>query len=188
MTGLLVLGTMERSRASLLLRQLLIILSKLEQSLWVSLNNVNTVNSLGAQQRLSGPLWELVVSGKSKKISSYWTDYWAFKKYSNFEVQSCIHIQLHFLLPSIIISLLSQAMNLETQKHTKQIKICQSQITNMTFWTSWSKLLFPNRSSKMIESSEKCKHQFAVKRRLRIMFLSEWRLELFKLCTQHFAF
>ena len=66
-TGLLVLGTMKRSRASLLLRQLLIILSKLEQSLWVSLNNINTVNCLGAQQRLSGPLWELVVSGETKK-------------------------------------------------------------------------------------------------------------------------
>ena len=149
MTGLLVLGTMERSRASLLLRQLLIILSKLEQSLWVSLNNVNTVNSLGAQQSgclRVGCLWE------KWKISSYWTDYWAFEKYSNFEVQSCIHIQLHFLLPSIIIWLLSQATNLETQKHTKQIKIDQSQITNMTFWTRWSKLLFPNRSSKMIRA------------------------------------
>ena len=40
----------------------------------------------------------------------------------------------------------------------------------------------------MIESNEKYKHQFAVKRRLTIMFLSEWRLELLKLCTQHFAF
>ena len=49
-------------------------------------------------------------------------------------------------------------------EHTTQIKIHQSPITNhqsqtMTFWTCWSKFLFPERSSKMIDGSEKRKRQ-----------------------------
>ena len=50
----------------------------------------------------------------------------------------------------------SEEMNHETQKLTKRIKIHQSQ--TMTFWTFWSKLLFPKRSAKMIDSSKECKH------------------------------
>ena len=44
-------------------------------------------------------------------------------------------------------------------KNTKRIKIHQSQ--TMTFWTYWSKLLFPKRSAKMIDNSEKRKRQLA---------------------------
>ena len=174
---------MERSRASLLLRQLLIILSKLEQSLWVSLNNINTSTLLAHNKDLVVPYGSWLSLRKLKKISSYWTDYCAFQKYWNFEVQSRLQIQLHFSLPSIIISLLSQSTNLETLKHTKQNKIDQSQVTNVTFWTRWSKLLFHDRSSKMIDGTEKRKHQFAVKRQLTIIFHSKWRLELLKLGT-----
>ena len=45
-------------------------------------------------------------------------------------------------------------MNLETQKHTKRIEIHQSQITNLDLLN----LLFPKRSIKMIDGSEKRKH------------------------------
>ena len=44
-------------------------------------------------------------------------------------------------------------MSLEPQKHTKRIEIGQSQ--TMTFWTR--EILFPKRSAKMIDGSEKCK-------------------------------
>ena len=55
----------------------------------------------------------------------------------------------------------SQTTNLVTQEHTKQIEIQQSQ--TMTFWTRWSRPLFPKSSSKMIlsEGTEKCKRQLA---------------------------
>ena len=43
--------------------------------------------------------------------------------------------------------------------HIRQKKNDQSQI--ITFWTSWNKLLFPKRSAKMIDGSEKCKCQLA---------------------------
>ena len=55
----------------------------------------------------------------------------------------------------------SQATNLETQKHTKRIEIHQSQITNHCLLNPLTKLLFPKRSAKMIDDSEKCKHQLA---------------------------
>ena len=41
------------------------------------------------------------------------------------------------------------------KKKNKQIKICQSQSTDMTFWTSWRELLFSEISAKMIDGSEK---------------------------------
>ena len=44
-------------------------------------------------------------------------------------------------------------MSLEPQKHTKRMEINQSQ--TMTFWTR--QVLFPKRSAKMIDGSEKCK-------------------------------
>ena len=44
-------------------------------------------------------------------------------------------------------------MSLEPQKHTKRIENNQSQ--TMTFWTRY--VLFPKRSAKMIDGSEKCK-------------------------------
>ena len=50
-----------------------------------------------------------------------------------------------------------------TLKHrnTKRIEIHQSQITNHDLWTCLSKVLFPNRSAKMIDGSEKRKRQLA---------------------------
>ena len=52
----------------------------------------------------------------------------------------------------------SEEMNHETQNLTKWIKIQQSQITNHDILNFWSKLLFPKRSAKMIDSSKECKH------------------------------
>ena len=54
--------------------------------------------------------------------------YCAFHKHANSKIQKPPS-QLRFSLPSIVIR--SQAMNLETQKHTKRIEIHQSQITNL---------------------------------------------------------
>ena len=42
----------------------------------------------------------------------------------------------------------------------------------MTFWTHLSKVLFPERSSKMIDSSEKRKHQLAFELRVRVFLKS----------------
>ena len=58
-------------------------------------------------------------------------------------------------------SLRSQTTNLETQKHTKQIEIHQSQITNHCLLNPLTKLLFPKRSANMIDNSEKRKRQLA---------------------------
>ena len=38
----------------------------------------------------------------------------------------------------------------------KWIKIYQSQPSDVTFWTHWGELLFPERSVKIIDGSEKC--------------------------------
>ena len=54
-----------------------------------------------------------------------------------------------------------QATDLETQKHTKRIKPTNHKSQTMTFRNSWSKLLFPKRSAKMIDGSKKCKRQLA---------------------------
>ena len=64
-------------------------------------------------------------------------------------------------LPSIIITITW----LEIQKDTKRIEIHQSQ--TMTFWTLWSKRLFPNRSAKIIDGSKGRKRILAFKIRIR---------------------
>jgi len=65
------------------------------------------VNSLGAQQ--SGPLWELVVSRKSNtELITV-----LFKNTQTLKFKVAFTYNYIFLLPSIIISLLSQAMNLD---------------------------------------------------------------------------
>ena len=46
-----------------------------------------------------------------------------------------------------------------TLKNRKRLEIQQSQ--TMTFWTCYSKLLFPKRSTKMIDGSEERKRQLA---------------------------
>ena len=86
--------------------------------------------------------------------------YCAFHKHANFQVQKPPSQLHYFFAASIIITLLpSQAMNLETQKHRKGIKIRQSQITNHDLLNPiLSKVLFPERSSKMIDSTEKHNH------------------------------
>ena len=53
----------------------------------------------------------------------------------------------------------SQAMSLEPKKHTKRIENNQSQ--TMTFWTC--QVMFPKRSAKMTDGSEKCKCLLAFK-------------------------
>ena len=57
----------------------------------------------------------------------------------------------------------SQAMHLKTQKHQKMdgYPPCSHKSQTMTIWTHWSKLLFPKRSAKVIDGSEKCKCQLA---------------------------
>ena len=50
-------------------------------------------------------------------------------------------------------------MNLETQKHKKPIEIDQSQITNLDLLNPLKQVLFPKRSVKMIDGSEKRKRQ-----------------------------
>ena len=52
-------------------------------------------------------------------------------------------------------------MNLETQKHKKRMKSTNHKSQTMTFLTSYSKVLFPKRSAKKIDGSEKCEHQLA---------------------------
>ena len=68
--------------------------------------------------------------------------------------------QLHFSLPSIITTITSnKPWNTETHKTDRKFTNHQSQA--MTFWTCWSKFLFPERSAKMIDGSEKRKRQLA---------------------------
>ena len=65
-------------------------------------------------------------------------------------------------LPSIIITITW----LEIQKDTKRIEIHQSQ--TMTFWTLWSKRLFPKRSAKIIDGSKGRKRILAFKIKIRV--------------------
>ena len=58
--------------------------------------------------------------------------------------------QLRFSLLSIIITISSNEP--WSTESTKRIEIHQSQ--TMTFWTRWTKLLFPKRCAKMIDGSE----------------------------------
>ena len=61
--------------------------------------------------------------------------------------------QLHFSLPSIITTITSnEPWNTGTHKTDRKFTNHQSQA--MTFWTCWSKFLFPERSTKMIDGSE----------------------------------
>ena len=73
--------------------------------------------------------------------------YCAFQKHANSEVQMPPS-QLRFTLPSIIITITrNKPWNTGTHKTDRQSQ-------TMTFWTRWSKLLFPKRSAKMIDGSE----------------------------------
>ena len=83
--------------------------------------------------------------------------YRAFHKHANSKVQKPAS-QLHFSLPSIIITITSN----EPWKHWKRIEIHQSQITNHYLLNlfKWIKL-FPKRSIKMIDGTEKRKRQLA---------------------------
>ena len=48
-------------------------------------------------------------------------------------------------------------MNLEKQKETKWIKVCQLQPTKVTFWPAYSEPLFPARSTLLVDAVEKVK-------------------------------
>ena len=77
-----------------------------------------------------------------------WRIYRAFHKHANFKVGKPPS-QLCFSLPSIIIN---------TQNGSKPTN---HRSQTMTFWTRLSKVLFLKRSTRMIDGSEKCKHQLA---------------------------
>ena len=66
---------------------------------------------------------------------------------------------LHFSLPSIIITITgNEPWNTETQKGSKSTN---HKSQTITFWTHWCKVLFPKRSVKMIDGSEKRNDQLA---------------------------
>ena len=76
--------------------------------------------------------------------------YCAFHKHANSKVQKPPS-QLCLSLPSIIITITSnEPWNRETHKTDRN-----PQITNHDLLNPWSKVLFPKRSVKMIDSSEK---------------------------------
>ena len=73
---------------------------------------------------------------------------------------SCYKLLLlsqHFSLPSIL--LLSQAVTLVTQKHTKRIEIHQWEITkiNMTLWSRWSNFVFLRGNRRWLIAVKKAK-------------------------------
>ena len=68
--------------------------------------------------------------------------------------KSCCH-NLCFSLLSIIISITSN----EPWNTKNGSKSTNHRSQTMTFWTRLSKVLFPKRFNKMIDGSEKCKHQ-----------------------------
>ena len=74
--------------------------------------------------------WYITSTLYLQELESFYS---AFQKYANSEVQK----PPSYSLPSII--LWSQATNLETQKHTKGIKLHQSQITNDDLFNSLKK-------------------------------------------------
>ena len=80
----------------------------------------------------------------------------AFHNHANSEVQKPPS-QLCLSLPSIIITITSnEPWNRETHKTDRN-----PQITNHDLLNPWSKLLFPKRSVKMIDSSEKRNRRLA---------------------------
>ena len=82
--------------------------------------------------------------------------YCVFHKHANSKVQKPPS-QLRFSLPSIIITITSnEPWNTETHKTDRN-----PQITNHDLLNPWSKVLFPKRSVKMIDGSEKCNRQLA---------------------------
>ena len=86
-------------------------------------------------------------------------NYWAFQKHAKTEVQKPPS-QLRFSLPSIIFTITSNEP-WNTESHTTDRNPPITNHKTVTFWTRWSKLLFPKRSAKMIDGSEKRKRQLA---------------------------
>ena len=80
------------------------------------------------------------------QVPSICNIYCTFQKHKNNENQKPPS-QLHFSPQSILITVTSNEPSTNHQSQT------------MTFWTCWSKFLFPERSSKMIDGSEKRKRQ-----------------------------
>ena len=102
----------------------------------------------------------VVLEGDLRSIVSslciYFFSYCAFHKHANSKVQK-MPSQLRFSLPSIII-MITSTEPCNTQNGSKSTN---HRSQTMTFWTCLSKVLFPNRSAKMIDGSEKGKRQLA---------------------------
>ena len=70
------------------------------------------------------------ICGRKLENVQHARSYCTFHKHANSKVQN-LPSQLRFWLPSIIITItINKPWNTETQKHTRRIKIHQSQITN----------------------------------------------------------
>ena len=93
--------------------------------------------------------------------------YCAFHKHANSKVQKPPS-QVCLSLPSIIITITSnEPWNRETHKTDRN-----PQITNHDRLNPWSKVLFPKRSVKMIDSSEKRHRRLASNFRIRMFVKS----------------
>ena len=83
--------------------------------------------------------------------------YWAFQKHANSEAHNYVFCCRQSY--NVIMITSSKLWNTETQNGSKSTNL-KSQ--TMTYWTRWSKLLFPKGSAKMMNSSEKSKCQLAL--------------------------
>ena len=103
-------------------------------------NSCNKINICFEEMPVHSGYWGLLRFSKTCKL---WSSKAAFT-HALFAAVSHIRITSN------------EPWNTETQKTDE---IHQSQ--TMTFWTSYSKVLFPKRSAKKIDGSEKCKRQLA---------------------------
>ena len=103
---------------------------------------------------------------------------WACQQANSFLIippASCYKLSLlskHFSLPSIL--LLSQAMKLVTQKHTKRIEIHQWEITkiNMTLWSRWSNFVFLRGNHRWLTAAKKAKVSWLLNFRVHVFLKS----------------
>ncbi len=71
-------------------------------------------------------------------------------------------------------------MYLAKKKQTKYLKIYQSQLTDVTLWTHYSELLFPDGFAKMTDSSKKTQPLIeqglmgVIERHSKIQFIINW--------------
>ena len=87
-----------------------------------------------------------------------------FQKHENSEVQMPPS-EMRFSLSSIIITIMQKQRTLKQRNAQNGSKSANHKSQTITFLkTRWSKLLFPKRSAKMIDGSEKRKRQSAFER------------------------